>query len=385
MINVVQKKSVMNPIPFNLPVVIGSEIRYLQEAINNRKLSGDGPFTKKCSELFEKRYGFKKTFLTTSCTDALEMCAILCDLKAGDEVIIPSYTFVSTANPFVLRGAKLIFCDSSDKNPNIDEDAIEALITPRTKAIALVHYAGIACDMDRINAIAQKHNLFVIEDAAQAIDSYYKGKPLGSLGHFSAFSFHETKNIISGEGGMAVINDEKYRERAEIIREKGTNRSKFFRGEIDKYGWVDVGSSFLPSELVAAYLFAQLESIDIIQKKRIEIWDTYHTRLKTLQGRLKLPFLPDFATNNAHMYYIGCESLQQRTDLTAYLKQNNIHAVFHYLSLHKSSFYAAQYEGKALPNSDMWTDTLLRLPLFYDLTIDQVNFICDKIEAFFNV
>ena len=248
-----------------------------------------------------------------------------------------------------------------------------------------MHYAGIACDMDRINAIARKHNLFVIEDAAQAIDSYYKGKPLGSLGHFSAFSFHETKNIISGEGGMAVINDEKYRERAEIIREKGTNRSKFFRGEIDKYGWVDVGSSFLPSELVAAYLFAQLESIDIIQKKRIEIWDTYHTRLKTLQGRLKLPFLPDFATNNAHMYYIGCESLQQRTDLTAYLKQNNIHAVFHYLSLHRSSFYAPKYNGKTLPNSDMWTDTLLRLPLFYDLTIEQVNFICDKIEAFFHV
>ena len=385
MISVVQKKSVMNPIPFNVPVVIGSEIKYLQEAISNRKLSGDGPFTKKCSGFFEKRYGFNKTFLTTSCTDALEMCALLCHLEPGDEVIIPSYTFVSTANPFVLRGAKLVFCDSSDKNPNIDEDAIETLITPRTKAIVLVHYAGIACDMDRINAIAQKHNLFVIEDAAQAIDSYYKGKPLGSLSHFSAFSFHETKNIISGEGGMAVINDEKYKERAEIIREKGTNRSKFFRGEIDKYGWVDIGSSFLPSELIAAYLFAQLESIDIIQKKRIELWDTYHARLKKLGGKLKLPYLPDYATNNAHMYYIGCESLQQRTELTAYLKQNNIHAVFHYLSLHKSGFYAPKYDGKDLPNADMWTDTLLRLPLFYDLTVDQVNYICDKIEAFFHV
>jgi len=385
MINVVQKKSVMNPIPFNLPVVIGNEMKYIQEAINNHKLSGDGPFTKKCSELFEKRYGFHKGFLTTSCTDALEMCALLCDLEQGDEVIMPSYTFVSTANPFVMRGAKLVFCDSTDMNPNIDADAIEALITPRTKAIVVVYYAGIACDMDNIIAIARKHNLLLVEDAAQGIDSYYKGKPLGSLGHFSAFSFHETKNIISGEGGMTVVNDEKYKERAEIIREKGTNRSRFFRGEIDKYGWVDVGSSFLPSELIAAYLLAQLESIDIIQKKRIAIWEAYHARLQSLQHRLKLPVIPEYATNNAHMYYIGCESLTQRTELTAYLKQNNINAVFHYLSLHKSAFYAPKYDGGELPNSDMWTDTLLRLPMYYDLTIDQVNFICDKIEAFFNV
>ena len=375
----------MNPIPFNLPVVIGNEMKYIQEAITNRKLSGDGPFTKKSTELFEKRYGFKKAFLTTSCTDALEMCSLLCDLQEGDEVILPSYTFVSTANPFVMRGAKLIFCDSSDQNPNIDVDAIEALVTPRTKVIVVVHYAGIACDMDKVNAIAQRHNLLVVEDAAQAIDSFYKGKPLGSFGHLSAFSFHETKNIISGEGGMTVINDEKYKERAEIIREKGTNRTKFFRGEIDKYGWVDVGSSFLPSELNAAYLLAQLESIDIIQKKRVAIWDAYHARLKSLQGRLKLPFVPDFATNNAHMYYIGCGSLKERTELAAYLKQNHIHAVFHYLSLHKSEFYASKYTGAELPNSDMWTDTLLRLPLYYDLTIDQANLICDKIEAFFHV
>lgn len=375
----------MNPIPFNLPVVIGNEIKYIQEAINNRKLSGDGPFTKKCSELFEKRYGFHKSFLTTSCTDALEMCALLCDLSPGDEVIIPSYTFVSTANPFVMCGAELVFCDSSDVNPNIDAEAIAALITPRTRAIAVVHYAGIACDMDQIASIAQEHNLILIEDAAQGIDSYYKGKPLGSMGNFSAFSFHETKNIISGEGGMTVINDEKYKERAEIIREKGTNRAKFFRGEIDKYGWVDVGSSYLPSELIAAYLMAQLESIDIIQKKRISLWDTYHARLTQLQDRLKLPFVPDFATNNAHMYYIGCESLKQRTELAAYLKQNNIHAVFHYQSLHKSEFYAPKYHGKDLPNADMWTDTLLRLPLYYDLTADQVNFICDNIKTFLHV
>ena len=375
----------MNPIPFNLPVVIGNEMKYIQEAITNRKLSGDGPFTKRSTELFEKKFGFKKGFLTTSCTDALEMCAILCNLEPGDEVILPSYTFVSTANPFVMHGAKLIFCDSLDSNPNIDADAIEALITPRTKVIVVVHYAGIACDMDKINALAEKHNLLVVEDAAQAIDSYYKGKPLGSLSHFSAFSFHETKNIICGEGGMTVINDEKYKERAEIIREKGTNRTKFFRGEIDKYGWVDVGSSFLPSELNAAYLLAQLESADIIQKKRIALWDAYNARLKSLESRLKLPQIPDFATNNAHMYYIGCESLKQRTELVAHLKKSNIHAVFHYLSLHKSEFYAPKYQGKNLPNADKWTDTLLRLPLFYDLTIEQVNFVCDTIEAFFHV
>jgi dTDP-4-amino-4,6-dideoxygalactose transaminase len=385
MINVIEKKAVMTPIPFNVPVVIGNELKYIQEAITNRKLSGDGPFTKKCSELFEKSYGFHKSFLTTSCTDALEMCAILCDLKEGDEVILPSYTFVSTANPFVLQGAKLVFCDSSTQNPNIDPDAIEALITPRTKVIVVVYYAGIACDMDKITAIAKKHNLLVVEDAAQAIDSYYKGKPLGSFGQFSAFSFHETKNIIAGEGGMTVINDPQYKERAEIIREKGTNRSRFFRGEIDKYGWVDIGSSFLPSELNAAYLLAQLEKIDVIQKKRIAIWEAYDIRLKKMGGKLKLPFLPYYATNNAHMYYIGCESLEQRTALAAYLKKQNINAVFHYLSLHKSEFYAPKYDGGDLPNSDMWTDTLLRLPLYYDLTIEQVNLICDQIEAFFHV
>jgi dTDP-4-amino-4,6-dideoxygalactose transaminase len=375
----------MNPIPFNLPVVIGNEMKYIQEAIQNHKLSGDGPFTKKSTELFERKFGFRKGFLTTSCTDALEMCAILCDLQEGDEVIMPSYTFVSTANPFVMHGAKLVFCDSSDLNPNIDADAIEGLITPRTKVIVVVHYAGIACDMDKIQALATKYNLLLVEDAAQAIDSYYKGKPLGSLSQFSAFSFHETKNIICGEGGMAVINDEKYKERAEIIREKGTNRTKFFRGEIDKYGWVDIGSSFLPSELNAAYLLAQLESMDTIQKKRIALWEAYNMRLKKLEDTIRLPHIPDFATNNAHMYYIGCRSLKERTELVAHLKQNNINAVFHYLSLHKSQFYAPKYHGPDLPNSDRWTDTLLRLPLFYDLTTEQVGFICDQIEAFYHV
>lgn len=375
----------MNPIPFNLPVVTGNEMKYIEEAIKNRKLSGDGSFTKKCSELFEKKYGFYKSFLTTSCTDALEMCAVLTEVGEGDEVIMPSYTFVSTANPFVMRGAKLVFCDSAANNPNIDAASIEALITPKTKAIVVVHYAGIACEMDEIEALAKKYSLILVEDAAQAVDSYYKGRPLGSIGQFSAFSFHETKNVIAGEGGMTVINDTKYKERAEIIREKGTNRSKFFRGEIDKYGWVDVGSSFLPSELIAAFLLAQLESIELIQKKRVAIWEAYHARLKKLEGKIKLPFVPAYATNNAHMYYIGCENLQQRTELAAHLKQNGIHAVFHYQSLHKSSFYAAIHGSRELPYSDMWTDTLLRLPLYYDLTEEQVNFICDKIEAFFHV
>jgi dTDP-4-amino-4,6-dideoxygalactose transaminase len=374
----------MNPIPFNLPVVIGNEIKYIQEALSHHKLSGDGPFIKKCAEFFEEKYGFHKPFLTTSCTDALELCSLLCGLAEGDEVILPSYTFVSTANPFALRGAKLVFCDSSELNPNIDADAIEALITPRTRVIAVVHYAGIACDMDRINDIARRHNLIVIEDAAQAIDSYYKGKPLGSLGHMSAFSFHETKNIVSGEGGMAVINDRQYQERARTIYEMGTNRSKFLSGEISKYEWVDVGSSFSPSDIIAAYLLAQLERMHIIQHKRLALWNIYDGRLKTLKDKFKLPHIPDFATNNAHIYYIGCESHRQRTELLAHLSGYGIHAVFHYQSLHRSIFYAPQYHGMDLPHSDRWTYTLLRLPLYYDLTPDQVEYICDKIEAFFS-
>ncbi|MFN8277101.1 MAG: dTDP-4-amino-4,6-dideoxygalactose transaminase [Chitinophagales bacterium] len=370
-------------IPFNIPVVIGREIDYLKEALANRKLSGDGPFTKKCSAWFEHRYQFKKTFLTTSCTDALELCALLCELQPGDEVLIPSYTFVSTANPFVLRGAKLVFADSMAENPNIDVQQLESLITPRTKAIALVHYAGIACDMDAIMALAKKHNLLVVEDAAQAIDSFHNGKPLGSIGHLSAFSFHETKNIVTGEGGMAVINDERFKDRAEIIREKGTNRSRFFRGEVDKYGWVDVGSSFLPSELIAAYLMAQLEALDTIQEKRKAIWQVYWDAFQQIKGKVQLPYLPSYATNNAHMFYLGCESLAQRTELVARLKSKNIHAVFHYLSLHQSEFYKDKHDGRDLPNADRWTDVLLRLPLYYDLTLDQASMVAEEVVAFF--
>lgn len=372
-------------IPFNIPVVTGGELKYLQQALANRKLSGDGPFTKQCQAFFEQRYQFNKTFLTTSCTDALELCALLTNVKEGDEVIIPSYTFVSTANPFVLRGAKLVFADSLEENPNLDVSKIEALITPRTKVIALVHYAGIACDMDAIMALAKKYNLLVVEDAAQAIDSFYKDQPLGSIGQLSAFSFHETKNIVTGEGGMAVINDPQFRDRAEIIREKGTNRSRFFRGEVDKYGWVDVGSSFLPSELIAAYLMAQLEAMDQIQNKRKAIWNIYNTRLQSIKGKVRLPYLPDYATNNAHMFYLGCESLQQRTELVAELKKNDMHAVFHYLSLHQSEFYQSKHDGRDLPNADRWTDTLLRLPLYYDLKEEEAHQVCDVIEKFFSI
>jgi dTDP-4-amino-4,6-dideoxygalactose transaminase len=283
----------------------------------------------------------------------------------------------------VLRGAKIIFADSLPHHPNIDTSKIESLITPKTKAIIPVHYAGMACDMDEIMAIAKRHNLFVVEDAAQAIDCYYKGKPLGSIGHMAAFSFHETKNIISGEGGMLVINEEQFINRAEIIREKGTNRSQFFRGEIDKYGWVDMGSSFLPSDIIAAFLYAQLENIDDIQKKRIELWQAYNKGLASVSDRIKLPNVPIDSTNNAHMYYIVCNSLAERTKLIEHLKQQGIYSVFHYLSLHKSPFYAEKHDGGELANCDYFADCLLRLPMFYELTIEQINSTCQQIIEFY--
>lgn len=355
-------------ITFNKPYLTGKETYYISEAVKSGKISGNGIYTKKCQSFFEQRYGFKKTLLTTSCTDALEMASILINIKQGDEVIMPSYTFVSTANAFVLRGANIIFADSRPEHPNIDETKIEGLITPKTKAIVVVHYAGHACEMDTIMEIAKKHNLFVIEDAAQAIDGYYKGKPLGSIGHLATFSFHETKNIISGEGGMLVINDNRFAKRAEIIWEKGTNRSAFFRGEVDKYGWVDVGSSFLPSDVTAAFLYAQLEHIEEIQNKRVQIWNSYYQALKPLedQGLIKLPRAPKDSTNNAHMFYLVCKSDDDRTNLIKHLKENNINAVFHYLSLHKSPFYKDKYNGKELINSDSFSEKLVRLPLFFE-------------------
>ena len=373
-------------IDFNRPYFTGNETKYIEEAVASGKISGNGMFTQKCQNYFENQYSFKKTLLTTSCTDALEMCAILLNLKEGDEVIIPSYTFVSTANAFVLRGAKIVFADSRLDNPNIDEIKIESLITEKTKAIVVVHYAGVACEMDTIISIAKKHNLFVVEDAAQAIDSFYKNKPLGSLGHLATFSFHETKNIQCGEGGLLAINDEQFVARAEVIWEKGTNRSAFFRGEIDKYGWVDIGSSFLPSELNAAFLWAQLENLKKIQNKRIEIWNNYYQNLKALSfnGYFSLPIIPGYATNNGHMFYLVCNSAKERTELISYLKNENVYAVFHYLSLHESSYYRVKHDGRFLKESNTYTKRLVRLPLFYELTIIEQKRIINKVKSFFN-
>jgi dTDP-4-amino-4,6-dideoxygalactose transaminase len=370
-------------IPFNKPFLIGSELKYIEDAVLSGKISGNGVFTQKCQAFFEKEYGFKKALLTTSCTDALEMCAILANIKEGDEVIVPSYTFVSTAIAFIRQGAKVIFADSYEDNPNIDADKIETLITSKTKAIVPVHYAGIACDMDKIMQLAEKYNLVVIEDAAQAIDSFYKGKPLGSIGHMAAFSFHETKNIIAGEGGMLAINDSRYSERAEIIWEKGTNRSRFFRGEIDKYGWVDTGSSFLPSEIIAAFLWAQVENLKIIQDKRKKLWEYYYEKLNSLKEELniQLPSLPEYATNNGHMFFIVFSNIEDRSNAIKRLKDNGILAVFHYISLHSSPFYTDKYSGEALPNTDKFTDCLLRLPMFYELSFEQIDKIIECLKG----
>jgi len=388
-------------IPFNKPYLTGKETDYIEQAVQSGKISGNGAFTQKCQQFFEKEYGFKKCLLTTSCTDALEMAAILCNIQPGDEVIIPSYTFVSTALAFVRQGAKIVFADSYSDNPNIDANKIEELITSRTKVIVPVHYAGVACDMDKIMTIANKYNLLVVEDAAQAVDSYYqppsllkgeqerlstnalqldnrtqtppsggRGAALGSIGHLAAFSFHETKNIISGEGGMLAINDDRFIHRAEIIWEKGTNRAEFFRGEVNKYGWVDIGSSFLPSELIAAFLWAQIENLEDIQMKRKHIWDVYYNDLKPLaeKGYFELPMLPEYATNNAHMFYLVLPTLTKRTKLITYLKQHNILSVFHYLSLHSSPYYTNKHDGRELQQCDRFADCLVRLPLYYELT-----------------
>jgi dTDP-4-amino-4,6-dideoxygalactose transaminase len=372
-----------NKIAFNVPHLSGKEIHFIQDAVGSGKISGDGYFTELCQSFFEKRFGFGKCLLTTSCTDALEMAAILCDIQPGDEVILPSFTFVSTANAFVLRGAKIVFCDSHKDRPGIDENSIEVLITTKTKVIVPVHYAGIACDMDKIMDLANKYNLFVVEDAAQAIDSYYIGKngekrALGSIGHLAAFSFHETKNIISGEGGMLAINDMQFAKRAEIIWEKGTNRSSFFRGEVDKYGWVDIGSSFLPSEITAAFLWAQIENIQDIQNKRLSIWNTYFEGLKSWSkdNGVALPCIPNFASNNAHIFYLVLPDEKKRETFISKLRAEGIYAVFHYLSLHKSSYYFDKHDGRELPNSDFYSDCLVRLPFYYDLSeMDQQSVI----------
>ena len=403
-------------IHFNRPYMTGKETEYIRQAVQDGKISGNGEFTKRCQDYFEKRYGFRKCLLTTSCSDALEMAAILTDVGPGDEVIVPSYTFVSSALAFVRQGATLVFADSRSDHPGIDEDAIESLVTPRTKVIVVVHYAGVACDMDKVMAVANRHNLLVVEDAAQAIDSFYiagdgapasktgtpedgapasktgtKRRPLGSIGHLATFSFHETKNIISGEGGLLVVNDERFVRRSEIIWEKGTNRAEFFRGEVNKYGWVDTGSSFLPTEIVSAFLWAQLEHLDEIQTERKRLWNRYldfFTELKksnpALEG-LKLPFIPDFATNNAHMFYLLFPDLAKRSEFIAQMKARDILTVFHYLPLHSSAFYQKYREThrpmiddatRQLPNCDRYADTLVRLPMYCGLAPDQ-----DKVLA----
>ncbi len=372
-------------IAFNKPYFSGNELENIKIALDSKKISGDGMFTKKCQQLLVDRYGFKKVLLTSSCTDALEMASLLTEIKQGDEVIAPAYGFVSTVNPFVLRGAKIVFADSYAESPGIDAEAIEKLITKATKAIVVIHYAGIACDMEKIMSIASKYNLLVIEDAAQAIDSYYKGRALGSIGHVGCFSFHETKNIQCGEGGCIVLNENNYLKRSEILWEKGTNRSAFFRGEIDKYGWVDIGSSFLPSDITAAFLFAQLESIDLIQAKRIALWNKYKDSLLQLEqdGRIKLPRIPSYSTNNGHIFYIVTNTGSERTQLIQYLKEHGINAVFHYLSLNKSPFQKDQLNLNPTPNSDNYTECLLRLPLYHDLSEQDQDHIIHSIQAFF--
>ena len=360
----------------------------MYQAVYSMKLSGNGMFTKRCQQFFEEKYGFHKAIMTTSGTDALEMAAILCDVKPGDEVIVPSYTFVSSALAFVRQGARIIFADSCKNNPNIDADKIEALITDRTKVVVPVHYAGVACDMDKIMDIANRHNLFVVEDAAQAIDSYYKGKPLGGIGHFGCFSFHETKNVTAGgEGGLLVVNDERFIRRAEIIWEKGTNRAEFFRGMVNKYGWVDTGSSFLPSEINTAFLWAQLESLETIQNRRKTIWEMYYDGLNDLaaKGFFAMPDIPEYGTNNGHMFYLVCRSLEERSQLISFLKKLDVGAVFHYLSLHLSDYYKNHHLGEIpeLPNCDRFADCLVRLPMFFELKDEEVMQVICGIKEFY--
>lgn len=372
-------------IPFNKPFFNGDEINYFKNSLTSGKISGDGLFTKKCQDFFQSEYGFNSTFLTTSCTDALEMSSLLADINVGDEIILPSYTFVSTANPFLLRGAKLIFADSGTNNPNICPKSIEKLISENTKAIVIVHYAGIACDIDSIKEIIKDKNIILIEDAAQAFDSYYKGKPLGSFGTFSTFSFHETKNITCGEGGLLVVNDSKYLKKAEIIREKGTNRSAFLKGEVDKYGWVAVGSSFLPSDLLAALLYSQLNNKNKIQQKRIKLWDYYYDKLVHLQNSddIALPVIPDYASNNAHMFYIVFKTEKKRDKILKLLKSYGITAAFHYQSLHKSKYFLSNNKLKELPMADKYSSCLLRLPLFYELKFKSIDLIVNIINKEF--
>ena len=373
-------------IRFNVPPYTGKEMEYIKKAVENQKICGDGDFTHKCNEWIQNKTGIKKALLTTSCTHATEMAAILCDIKPGDEVIMPSYTFVSTADAFVLRGAKAVFVDIRPDTMNIDENLIEAAITDKTKAIAPVHYAGVSCDMDKIMDIAKRHNLKVVEDAAQGIMSEYKGKALGTFGDFGCFSFHETKNFSMGEGGAILIRDDENIERAEIIREKGTNRAKFFRGQIDKYTWVDAGSSYLPSELNAAYLYAQLELADQITANRMKTWNTYYEAFEELENaeRIERPFIPADCKHNAHMFYLKCKDLEERSAFISFLKENDILAVFHYIPLHSAP--AGKSFGR-FHGEDVYTtkesERLVRLPLYYGIKDEEVEYIIGKVKEFY--
>ena len=371
-------------IPFNKPFILDKEMEYIIDAVDRKAICGDGYYTKKCHKWLEDGIGCKKALLTHSCTGALEMCALLLDLQPGDEVIMPSYTFVSTANAFVLRGSVPVFVDIRNDTMNIDETKIESAITPKTKAICLVHYAGVACEMDSIMGIAKRHNLYVIEDAAQAILSKYKGRNLGTFGDFAALSFHETKNIISGEGGALLINDHEFSNRAEIIREKGTNRTAFFRGEVDKYSWVDIGSSYLPSDMIAAFLYAQLEHATQINMKRKEIWGFYHDLFGNYSDRVQLPYIPDKCDCNSHMYHIVFDSIESRTDFIDYMRKNGIHTVFHYIPLHSS--IAGRKFGRTpfdMEITNKISETLLRLPMFYQLTELELEHIACTVHSYF--
>lgn len=371
-------------IHFNKPPLTGHEEKYVLEAMRSTKLSGDGLFSKRCQQWFEEKLECAKTLLTPSCTHALEMAALLIEIQEGDEVIMPSYTFVSTADAFALRGAKIVFVDIRADTMNIDETLIEAAITPKTKAIVPVHYAGVACEMDVIMEIASRYNLFVIEDAAQGFDAFYKGKALGTIGHLGAFSFHETKNISSGgEGGLLLINDARFEQRAEIIREKGTNRSQFFRGMVDKYSWVDIGSSYLPCELQAAYLWGQLEMATFIQEQRLKNWNYYHEQLSFLaeNGKIELPFIPKECVHNAHMFYIKVKDLETRTALLEMFKEENIGAVFHYIPLHSApaGLKYGRFHGTDVHTTNQ-SERLLRLPMYYGLTCNEMDGVCDVIK-----
>ncbi len=373
-------------ITFNVPPFTGNEMDYMRECVENQKICGDGGYTRKCNQWFEERTGTPKCLLTTSCTHALEMAALLADIQPGDEVILPSFTFVSTADAFVLRGAVPVFVDIRPDTMNIDENLIEAAITDRTKAIAPVHYAGVSCEMDKIMEIAEKYNLKVIEDAAQGVMSTYKGKPLGTIGDYGCYSFHETKNYSMGEGGAILISDPENVENAEIIREKGTDRSKYYRGQVDKYTWVNYGSSYLPSDMNAAYLYAQLEMADEINNARLACWDRYYENLKPLAdaGYIELPVVPEGCVHNAHMFYIKAANLEVRTALIDYLKERGVHSVFHYIPLHSAP--AGMKFGR-FHGEDKYTtresERLLRLPMFYKLTLEQVDYICEQVKNFY--